>query len=67
MAHICKICNKIYSSYQSLWIHNKKFHNQTSDKVLICSDNGYKYYNCRLCNKNFTNVKTRWSHEKNVK
>ena len=22
----CKICEKNYSSYQSLWIHNKKFH-----------------------------------------
>jgi len=23
----CNLCNKKYSSYQSLWIHNKKFHN----------------------------------------
>ena len=23
---VCKICNKPYSSYQSLWNHNKKFH-----------------------------------------
>ena len=23
---VCKICNKSYSSYQSLWNHNKKFH-----------------------------------------
>jgi hypothetical protein len=23
----CKTCYKYYSSYQSLWIHNKKFHN----------------------------------------
>jgi hypothetical protein len=23
----CNNCNKYYSSYQSLWIHNKKFHN----------------------------------------
>jgi hypothetical protein len=22
----CNVCNKIYSSYQSLWIHNKKYH-----------------------------------------
>lgn len=26
MEYRCKICNKEYSSYQSLWIHNKKFH-----------------------------------------
>ena len=24
----CNICNKTYASYQSLWIHNKKFHKQ---------------------------------------
>jgi prophage antirepressor-like protein len=23
----CNLCNKYYSSYQSLWIHNKKYHN----------------------------------------
>ena len=26
MEYKCKICNKQYSSYQSLWIHNKKYH-----------------------------------------
>ncbi len=26
MEHLCKVCNKTYSSYQSLWIHNKKYH-----------------------------------------
>ena len=29
MEHICNVCNKKYSSYQSLWIHNKKYHNNT--------------------------------------
>ncbi len=27
MEYRCDICDKKYSSYQSLWIHNKKFHN----------------------------------------
>jgi hypothetical protein len=27
MCYECKICCKDYSSYQSLWNHNKKFHN----------------------------------------
>jgi hypothetical protein len=27
--NICEICNKKYSSYKSLWNHNKKFHNDT--------------------------------------
>ena len=26
----CTICNKKYASYQSLWIHNKKFHRDFS-------------------------------------
>jgi predicted GIY-YIG superfamily endonuclease len=26
MEYKCNICNKKYSSYQSLWIHNKKYH-----------------------------------------
>lgn len=29
MEYICNICNKKYSSYQSLWIHNKKYHKDT--------------------------------------
>ncbi len=33
MEHICKICNKNYSSYQSLWIHNKKYHNNHNNHL----------------------------------
>ena len=29
----CKVCNKDYSSYKSLWNHNKKFHNTNSVNV----------------------------------
>ncbi len=32
MEYICNICIKQYSSYQSLWIHNKKYHNKTPQK-----------------------------------
>ena len=28
MSFVCKICNKIYASYDSLWHHNNKFHNE---------------------------------------
>ena len=36
----CNICDKKYSSYQSLWIHNKKFHTTNSKpKVSIESSN----------------------------
>lgn len=27
----CNICNKRYSSYKSLWNHNKKFHTTPHD------------------------------------
>ncbi len=32
MEYRCNICNKDYSSYQSLWIHNKKYH---TDQIII--------------------------------
>jgi hypothetical protein len=32
MEYKCDICNKYYSSYQSLWIHNKNFHSDLSVK-----------------------------------
>ena len=36
----CNICNKQYSGYQSLWIHNKKFHNNpvVESKCLVNDD-----------------------------
>ena len=32
--HSCNICNKIYSSYKSLWNHNKKFHNTKNIEIV---------------------------------
>jgi hypothetical protein len=44
--HQCKICNKIYSSYKSLWNHNKDFHKNNvvkcGDNVVKCGDNVVK-------------------------
>ena len=39
----CKTCKKYYASYQSLWIHNKKFHNcngknNSTDISKYCKD-----------------------------
>jgi hypothetical protein len=78
--HKCTICNKKYSSYKSLWNHNKEFHKNkntnvlnNSDKVLNNSDkvlnnsDKVKKYNCKYCNNQFLNVKTRWSHEQKCK
>ena len=68
----CKICNKKYKSYQSLWNHNKKFHNQN---VVVCSSNEVvsdvvcgtltiKKNNCKYCNKIFNDRSNKYKHQK---
>ncbi len=37
--YYCNICSKNYASYQSLWIHNKKFHRDTQNINIINSHN----------------------------
>ena len=76
--YICKICNKKYSSYQSLWIHNKKFHNncveikiQKLKNVENIKKNVEKIENinksliCEFCNKIF-NSRSAKSHHKKI-
>jgi len=67
----CDMCNKNYSSYQSLWNHNKKKHIfiilKNSDNILKNSDTINTRYSCRHCDKIFKNIKTRWSHEQKCK
>lgn len=73
MEYICNICNKNYSSYQSLWIHNKKYHTlKTKNDSQNNSHNNHissneKTYKCSKCNKNFSCYQNRWRHEKNCK
>jgi len=52
----CKSCNKKYGSYQSLWNHNKKFHNNQN-----INDH---QYNCENCNKNLSSRQSKWRHLK---
>ena len=72
--HICKLCNKKYSGYQSLWIHNKKFHinnniqnstniNHQSTNINQNSTN-IKKYECKNCLKKFNSIQARWKHNK---
>lgn len=61
MEYNCNICNKSYSSYQSIWIHNKKFHSNTNTSN---DDTNNKKYKCRGCNKFFSKIQNRWRHEK---
>jgi hypothetical protein len=58
MEYICEVCNKKYSSYQSLWIHNKKFHNKNTQNAPKVVQNTPKIeqnnYKCINCSKQFT-------------
>ena len=67
MDHNCNICNKKYSSYQSLWIHNKRFHNNNIKKVVNNGDKKCKTnksVTCEFCNKIFNNRPAKSLHKK---
>ncbi len=41
--YYCKVCNKKYKTYKTLWEHNKKFHNDNVQKMFKkCSKNVQK-------------------------
>jgi len=66
----CKICNKIYKTYQTLWKHNRSFHsnppstNIISNNILNNTSSDIKKYNCTICNRSFNNFQNRWKHTK---
>jgi hypothetical protein len=69
----CNCCEKKYSSYKSLWNHNKKFHSSKNNKnkpnVNIIKNNiiaepVIKKYNCRHCSNIYSTKQSRWRHEK---
>lgn len=77
--YICKICDKQYSSIQSLCNHNKKFHtkkitpdvsNSVSNSVSNLANSVNKSeqcvnnkYLCKHCAKGFNRRQSRWTHE----
>jgi hypothetical protein len=76
MSNICNICDKHYSSYQSLCIHNKKFHIIKSAKnqhviSIKSAENQHviaditidKNLCCKYCNKLYKHIQSRWRHE----
>jgi hypothetical protein len=73
--HKCNICNKIFSSYKTLWTHNKNIHknNNTVSKLIVSNkyDNSQlkinKIYKCKYCNNEYNHKQSRWSHEKKCK
>ena len=80
MEHMCNICNKNYSSYKSLWNHNKKFHmsevnkkstlrstivnTNTPENEEINNINNKKHA-CKYCEKEFNTKQSKSRHEKN--
>lgn len=73
-SHQCNICNKKFSSYKSIWNHNKKFHNKEqsitnhNQSVIHSNTNHNQSTNtCRYCNKIFSHYNNKWRHEKTCK
>lgn len=52
----CVMCNKEYSSYNSLWNHNNKYHKDI-DKS--------KKFICKYCGNRFSHKQSKYNHEKN--
>ena len=50
MVYNCDKCKKEYSSYQSLWIHNKKYHINKIETIITNTVNTIK---CNHCDKIF--------------
>jgi hypothetical protein len=80
MEYNCSICNKIYSSYKSRWLHIKKYHKNGNNLINnhvnhldnpINNPINHPIMNqeikCRKCNKPFTFIQNRWRHEQKCK
>ena len=72
----CEICNKLYSSYKSLWNHNNNIHKNNDNKCLInikhvksIKDNvkNIKSISCEYCNKIFNCRPAKSIHKKKCK
>ena len=57
----CKECTKKYTSYKSLWNHNKIYHVLKTE--IKSDENRIKGANCQYCNRSFTNNFTVKRHE----
>ena len=64
----CNHCNKTYSSYKTLWVHNKNQHNGIKIEKNIIEEKPKiidTEYSCRICNKVYKQRPARCRHEKN--
>jgi hypothetical protein len=78
--HNCKVCNKKYKSYKSLWNHNKSFHinnvtinnndvsignnSITINNTIVDNKVSINTYDCIYSNKNFKSRQNKWEHQK---
>ena len=72
--HKCNTCNKIFSSYKTLWTHNKNKHKNNNikkyHKDIIKyqnNDDENKIFVCKYCNKEFSFNNNRYRHEQKCK
>jgi hypothetical protein len=70
--HKCNICNKIYSSYKTLWTHNKIKHKTEINKCNVKVSEKYensqlKIYKCKYCDNEYNHKQSRWSHQQKCK
>jgi len=70
----CNICNKLYSSYNTLWTHNKNIHKlkvSICNPIVIPSNQNVNYieksYKCKYCDNNYSNRQNKWKHEQKCK
>jgi hypothetical protein len=70
----CKVCNKQYKTYQTLWKHNKKFHDlntiNNNHSTIINQPNiiiNQSKNECNYCKKIFSHYNNKWRHEKKCK
>jgi hypothetical protein len=74
-SYICNICNKKYASSNSLWNHNKKFHNtpvntlvnnavNTVNNMVNTVNSNNKSIQCENCTKIFKSKQAKYLHKK---
>jgi hypothetical protein len=69
MEYKCNDCNKEYKTYQTLWIHNKKFHTINNEKLTESQHTGQHKVNinalkCSKCMKVFKHKQSKSRHMK---
>ena len=80
MVFFCKICNKNYKSKKSLYVHNRRYHTNSHQKVIIQSSKSHHLvtkksslnnkegkHKCIYCNKIFSFKQNKYRHMKTCK